>query len=81
MAGLIDTACIHPKVVDAILPGLSATEQDLCIASLTLATSMLYIVKRDFVNLYTPGVRKDSIRWDIVQKVIAQAEIAMIVEL
>ena len=81
MAGLVDTACIHPKVIYAILPGLSATEQDLCIASLTLATSMLYIVIRDFVNLYTPGVRKDSIGWNVVQKVLTQAEIAMIVEL
>ena len=81
MAGLIDAARIHPKVVYAILPGLSATKQDLCIASLTLATSMLYIVKCDFVILYTPSVRQDSIGWYVVQKVLAQAEFAMIIEL
>ena len=65
-ARFIDAARVDPKVLQAIRGSLRAAERELSIPRLALASVLLDVLKGDLLVIVTPGVRKDSIRGNII---------------
>lgn len=82
VVGLVDTTCIHPKVVDLVLTGPLSTEAHLVVASLVLSIPLLHVGQGQLVVFMAPGVREDRIRWYlVVGEVGGQAESMLAVPL
>jgi hypothetical protein len=67
--------------VQTITSGLLCAEPDLSISSLSVLRTFCQVFKSDLFIIISPSMRKYRIRWDIVDKVLGQAEFAIGFEL
>lgn len=81
MVRMIDAACIHPEMIEAVLLSLPATEVNFAISSLALAGSHSYIVERQLIFICAPSVREDGVGWNFVDKVFGEPQLSALVEL
>ena len=73
---LVDVTGVNPKVLQAILACLFSTEPDLLISRFVLASAICYVLKCNFLIIFSPGVRKYSVRrnWIVANQVFSEAD-------
>ena len=59
------------------MSGLLSAELNLSISNLRLPRAFSQVLKGDLLIIVSPSMRKYSIRGDIVNKILSQAEFAM----
>jgi hypothetical protein len=80
--GLVDTAGINPKVLQVVLSCLFATEQDLLVASLALASAVCHVVEGNLIGIRSPRMGQYCIGWDVIfsAQMLSEAELASVAE-
>lgn len=78
--GLVNAACINPKVLQAVLSCLLATEPDLLIASLVLACAVCHVFEGDLIGIGSPCMGQYCIGWDRIfsSQMLSKAELASV---
>lgn len=81
IVSLVDAAGIHPEVLQAIACSLLRTEAKLSVPSLRPPQFFSQVCEADLFIILSPRMRKDSIRGEVIDQIIRQAEIAVLVNL
>ena len=80
VARFVDTASVHPEVVQAITSGLFSAKPNLLVSNLALPSAIYQVPVCDFFCICPLCIRKDSIFGNLVaNKVLGQAELAIAV--
>ena len=66
MVSFVDAAGVDPEVLQAVFPGLIATELDLLVAMLILARAIYQVFEGELLVLWAPSVRQNRIAWDFI---------------
>lgn len=62
---------------NAIFSRLCAAEPDFIVSNLVLAAPILDVRERDFIAIRAPGVREDSVGWDVGHEILSQADLVL----
>lgn len=76
VVGLVNTARVDPKVLQAITAGLFCAEPDLVVTKLSLAGTFHQVFEVDLLGLCSPRVRKYCVSGNIVVSEVLEAELA-----